>query len=181
MLQEEGPALGIIVNLPKYEAFSRHGLDMFPLRMKKSDKPSLEILGIPIDDQEFCSSFISKKHTKAKILLSLLEEVGIVDPQVALILLRLCGAFCKLVHLARAIPSTLTSKVFALIDDDIRMTFCRCSGVTCLIQHGNKLSLVQVEGALGVGHCPATHPQLSSPPYAHLVSVCGHLTICLKQ
>eukprot|EP00731_Ephydatia_muelleri_P004695 Em0002g871a len=72
---EEGPALGIIVNLPKCEAFSRHGLDMFPLRMKKSDKPSLEILGIPIDDQEFCSSFISKKHTKAKILLSLLEEM----------------------------------------------------------------------------------------------------------
>ena len=129
LLQEEGPALGIIANLPKCEAFSRHGLDMFPLRMKKSDKPSLEILGIPIGDQEFCSSFISKKHTKAKILLSLLEEVGIVDPQVALILLRLCGAFCKLVHLARATPSTLTSKVFALIDDDIRMTFCRCIGV----------------------------------------------------
>eukprot|EP00731_Ephydatia_muelleri_P009283 Em0004g1621a len=74
LLQEEGPALGIIVNLPKCEAFSRHGLDMFPLRMKKSDKPSLEILGIPIGNQEFCSSFISKKHTKAKILLSLLEE-----------------------------------------------------------------------------------------------------------
>ena len=129
LLQEEGPALGIIVNLPKCEAFSRHGLDMFPLRMKKSDKPSLEILGIPIGDQEFRSSFISKKHTKAKILLSLLEEVGIVDPQVALILLRLCGAFCKLVHLARATPSTLASKVFALIDDDIRMTFCRCIGV----------------------------------------------------
>ncbi|KAL5497570.1 hypothetical protein EMCRGX_G014066 [Ephydatia muelleri] len=122
LLQEEGPALGIIVNLPKCEAFSRHGLDMFPLRMKKSDKPSLEILGIPIGNQEFCSSFISKKHTKAKILLSLLEEVGIVDPQVALILLSLCKAFCKLVHLARATPSTLTSKVFALIDDDIRMT-----------------------------------------------------------
>ncbi|KAL5503093.1 hypothetical protein EMCRGX_G009995 [Ephydatia muelleri] len=81
LLQEEGPALGIIVNLPK-----------------------------------------------SKILLSLLEEVGIVDPQAALILLRLCGAFCKLVHLARATPSTLTSKVFALIDDDIRMTFCRCIG-----------------------------------------------------
>ncbi|KAL5509256.1 hypothetical protein EMCRGX_G004594 [Ephydatia muelleri] len=128
LLQEEGPALGIIVNLPKCEAFSRHGLDIFPLRMKNLTKPSLEILGIPIGDQEFCSSFISKKHTKAKILLSLLEEVGIVDPQVALILLRLCGAFCKLVHLARATPSTLTSKVFALINDDIRMTFCRCIG-----------------------------------------------------
>ena len=149
LLQEEGPALGIIVNLPKCEAFSRHGLDMFPLRMKKSDKPSLEILGIPIGDQEFCSSFISKKHTKAKILLSLLEEVGIVDPQVALILLRLCGAFCKLVHLARATPSTLTSKVFALIDDDIRMTFCRCIGVDMSDTAWQQAQLSPSRGGLG--------------------------------
>eukprot|EP00731_Ephydatia_muelleri_P010406 Em0005g992a len=149
LLQEEGPALGIIVNLPKCEAFSRHGLDMFPLRMKKSDKPSLEILGIPIGDQEFCSSFISKKHTKAKILLSLLEEVGIVDPQVALILLRLCGAFCKLVHLARATPSTLTSKVFALIDDDIRMTFCRCIGVDMSDTAWQQAQLSSSRGGLG--------------------------------
>ena len=89
----------------------------------------MEILGIPIGDQEFCSSFISKKHSKAKILLSQLEEVGVVDSQVALILLHLCGSICKLVHLARTTPSTLTSKAFALIDDDIRMSFCRCIGV----------------------------------------------------
>ena len=129
LLQEEGPALGIIINLPKCEVFSRHGLDMFPLNIKKSDKPNMEILGIPIGEQDFCSSFISKKHSKAKILLSQLEEVGVVDPQVALILLRLCGSICKLVHLARATPSTLTCKAFALIDDDIRMSFCRCIGV----------------------------------------------------
>ena len=123
------PCLGIIINLPKCEVFSRHGLDMFPLNIKKSDKPNMEILGIPIGEQDFCSSFISKKHSKAKILLSQLEEVGVVDPQVALILLRLCGSICKLVHLARATPSTLTCKAFALIDDDIRMSFCRCIGV----------------------------------------------------
>ena len=92
---------------------------------------------------------ISKKHTKAKILLSLLEEVGIVDPQVALILLRLCGAFCKLVHLARATPSTLTSKVFALIDDDIRMTFCRCIGVDMSDTAWQQAQLSPSRGGLG--------------------------------
>ena len=89
LLQEEGPALGIIINLPKCDVFSRHGLDMFPLGIKKSDKPNMEILGIHIEDQDFCSSFISKKkqnkHSKAKILLLQLEEVGVSDPQVALI------------------------------------------------------------------------------------------------
>ena len=50
----------------------------------------MEILGIPIGDQDFCSFFTSKQHCKAKVLLSQLEEVGIVDPpQVALILLHL--------------------------------------------------------------------------------------------
>ena len=73
--------------------------------------------------------YIKKKHSKAKILLLQLEEVGVSNPQVALILLCLCGAMCKLVHLARATPSTPTHKAFAPIDDDIRMTFCRCIGV----------------------------------------------------
>ena len=91
----EGPALGIVMMQPAYkcEMFSQHGLDMFPLGMKTSDKPHMEILGIPIGIQDFCLSFISKKHSKAKMLLSRLEEVGIVDPQVALTFLHLCVAF----------------------------------------------------------------------------------------
>ena len=51
--------------------------DMFPLSMKKSDKPHMEILGIPIGDQDF----YLQKHFKANVLLPQLEEVGIVDPQ----------------------------------------------------------------------------------------------------
>ena len=149
LLQKEGPALGIIINLPKCEVFSRHGLDMFPLNIKKSDKPNMEILGIPIGDLDFCSSFISKKHSKAKILLSQLEEVGVVDPQVALILLRLCGSICKLVHLAMATPSTLTCKAFALIDDDIRMSFCRCIDVDTSDTSWQQAQLSPSRGGLG--------------------------------
>ena len=77
-----------------------------------TEEPNVEILGIPIGDQEFCLSFISKKHSKAKMLLSHLEEVEIINSQVALTLLCLCGAFCKLVHLARATSPTLTSRVY---------------------------------------------------------------------
>ena len=42
-----------------------------------------------------------KKHVAVKQLLSRLEEVGAVDPQVAFTLLRIRGGFCKLIHLAR--------------------------------------------------------------------------------
>ena len=55
----------------------------------------MEILGIPIGDRNFVV-FWSPKNTKAKVLLSQLEEVGIVILQVALIFLCLCGAFCTL-------------------------------------------------------------------------------------
>ena len=39
-------------------------------------------------------------HTVANGLCSRLEDVGLVDPQVAFTLLRLCGGFCRLTHLA---------------------------------------------------------------------------------
>ena len=100
LLQVHGPALGLYVNLSKCEVFTHHNLDMFPSGMKAYDKPNIEILGVAIRDLDFCSSFISAKRMEARALLSQLEQVGMIDPQVALVLLRLCGGFCKLVHLA---------------------------------------------------------------------------------
>ena len=49
-------------------------------------------------------SFFAHKHADASMLLEQLEDVGAVDPQVALLLLRQCGGFCKLVHLASLLP-----------------------------------------------------------------------------
>ena len=47
--------------------------------------------------------------------------------------------------------------------------------LTHLIQFGSRLSLAQVEGALGFGHYLTTNQQHSSPLYAHLVLICVHL------
>ena len=100
LLQVHGPALGLLVNVSKCEVFSHHNLDVFPSGMKASDKPNIVILGVAIGDLDFCSSFISTKRMEARALLSKLEQVGVLDPQVALVLLCLCGGFSKLVHLA---------------------------------------------------------------------------------
>ena len=70
--------------------------------MKKSSVPNFEILGAPIGDIIFCAKFFAHKRADASMLLEQLEDVGAVDPQVALILLRQC--VCKLVHLARSPP-----------------------------------------------------------------------------
>ena len=61
--------------------------------MKSSHVPHLVLLGAPIGDYLFCGNYAASKRSEAMRLLSRLVEVGASDPQVALILLRLCGSY----------------------------------------------------------------------------------------
>ena len=82
---------------------------MFPSGMKVSHVPHLVILGAPIRNYLFCACYIASKRSEAMKLLLRLVEVACFDPQVALILLQMCGCYCKMVHLARATPPSLAS------------------------------------------------------------------------
>ena len=104
LLQQDGPSLGLFINVGKCEIYSCNHLEGFPEQIVKSNKACFVILGIPIGDAEFCASFISSKRVESKLLLDKLEEVGAIDPDVALILIHLCGGFCRLNHIARATP-----------------------------------------------------------------------------
>ena len=116
LLLELGPPLGLLVNIKKCEVFSSGSLAHFPVEMKQSSKHNLEILGIPIGDADFCSAVLERKRSEASFLLKRLEDVGQVDPRVALVFLRLCGGYCKLVHLARAIPPSFSQSVLQIFD-----------------------------------------------------------------
>ncbi|KAL5481959.1 hypothetical protein EMCRGX_G022235 [Ephydatia muelleri] len=87
--------------------------------MKQSGEPNLDILDVPIDNADFCSTFIFRKHVAVKQLLS--EEVGAVDPHVAFIILGVCVGFCKLVRLARTTPPLHTMKTFELFDENLTL------------------------------------------------------------
>ncbi|KAL5479845.1 hypothetical protein EMCRGX_G023434 [Ephydatia muelleri] len=139
-----------MVNVSKCEVFSHHNLDVFPSGMKASDKPNIVILGVAIGDLDFCSSFISTKRMEARALLSQLEQVGVLDPQVALVLLRLCGGFCKLVHLARSTPPSLSSQALSLFDNDIRRVFSECTGVDTSDTAWKQAQLSLSRGGLGL-------------------------------
>ena len=89
----------------------------------------MEILGSPIGDAVFCSQFVAKKHKGAMALLSAIERIGTIDPQVALILLRSCASFCKPVNITRATPPSLISSALESYDATIRHTFAECTGV----------------------------------------------------
>ena len=105
LLDSIGPSLGIFINMSKCELFCKGDISEFPPFMKFSHVPHLDLLGAPIGGYLFCGKYAASKRSEALKLLSRLVEVGASDPQVALILLCLCGSYCKLIHLARATPA----------------------------------------------------------------------------
>ena len=94
-----------------------------------SQEPNFEVLGAPIGDSIFCAKILAQRRAKAAKLLSHLVTVGSFDPQVALLLLRQCPGYCKLVHLAHSTPSSLISDGLALFDADVRRCFSECTGI----------------------------------------------------
>ena len=159
LLIELGPPLGRHVNIKKCEVFSSGCLSHFPMEMKQSSKPNLEILGIPIGDADFCSAVLNRKRSEAGVLLKRLDDVDQVDPQVALVLLRLCGGYCKHVHLARAVPPSFSQSVLQLFDQDVQKCFTSCTGVHPSIAAWKQAQLSLSRGGLGLRflshHAPA--------------------------
>ena len=58
-----------------------------------------------------------------------LVDVGAVDPQVALLLLRQCASFYKLVHLARSTPPAFISEALQFFDNDVHHCFSECTAI----------------------------------------------------
>ena len=127
--------------------------------MKQSHNLNIEIFGIPIGDKDFCSAFVSRKRLEARPLLERLEEVGAVDPQVALTLLRKCGRFFRLAHLVRATPSSLVMASLELFDEDVCRCFSSCTAVDTTGVAWQQAQLSLIRGGLGMRslscHSPA--------------------------
>ena len=117
--------------------------------------PNIVILGIPIGDKAFCSSFILEKHEEAKALLLKLEEVSAVS------LLRQCAGFCKLAHLARSTPPSQGSSALKTFDYDMRTAFTKCTAVDTSNQARQQAELSLGRGGLGMRslsrHSPAAY------------------------
>ena len=126
IIKELGP---LFIKDPKCELFSKCNLNSFPVQMKRSNTPNLVLLGAPIEDLIFCTKFIANLHSKIRGLLSRLQQIGPKDPQLAYLLLRSCGSFCKLVHLARSTPPSLVAEALNLFDSDIWRCFMECTSV----------------------------------------------------
>ena len=81
------------------------------------------------------------------------------DPQVALTLLRMCGRFIRLAHLARATPPSLVMASLELFDEDVRRCFSSCTAVDTTDVAWQQAQLSLIRGGLGMRslscHSPA--------------------------
>ena len=155
LLQDLGPSLGLHLNPSKCELFGQGDLSVFPSQMNKSCTPNLIILGAPIGEVAFCSSFIASKRAAASTLLSSLVKLGSCDPQIALILLRMCGGFTKLVHVARSTPPSLALDELHTFDEQVRCTFTECRAIDTTDSSWIQAQLSLSRGGLGL--CSLAH------------------------
>ena len=88
-----------------------------------------------------------------------------VDLQVAVTLLRMCGSFCRMVHIARVTPPSLASDALRSFDEEVQQCFALCTaiefpnGAWCQAQLGLKF------GGLGL------HPVLHHAAAAFIASL----------
>ena len=138
------------MNHEKCEVYSRNDITMLPSCIKSSNLPHFEILGAPFGDYLYCANFISSKHQQAARILSRLEGVARINPQVALLLLRICAGFCKLVHLAKITPPRLASESLLLFDDDVRHCLSSCAVIDIPDEAWKQAQLCLSFGDLGI-------------------------------
>ena len=100
----------------------------------------------------FCAKYIAQKRTDASKLLQQLAQVGSSDPHVAMLLLRQCGGFCRLIHLARTIPPSLAGDALSLFDDEMRQCFAECTAVDTPDFTWQQAQLSLSRGGLGLRH-----------------------------
>ena len=111
---------------------------------------------ITIGDLVFYAKIVAQNRAIALKLMNQLSEVGSVDPQVALLLQRQCGGFCKLVHLSRSTPSSLVFDALSLYSDDIRQCFTECTSVDTPDNAWQQAQLSRSRGGLGL-RCLSHH------------------------
>ena len=76
--------------------------------------------------------------------------MGSTDSQVALLLLCLCGGFCKLVHISRSTPPSLISDALSVFDADVRRCFTESTAIDTSQSTWQQTQLSLSRGGLGL-------------------------------
>ena len=108
-LKDACAAIGLKLNTDKCELIpmagaQAHIIQHFPSDMILRADGNFELLGGPIGSADFSNQHTQQRVDKAS---KLLQAIGALpDPQIALLLLRYCASFSKLVYSTRVVPHT---------------------------------------------------------------------------
>ena len=170
LLREEGPKIGLHLNVKKNEIWwpSRGETDPFPAEVERVPNEGVKLLGAPIGTEKFTTAFIKKKLTSLQQVCKMLTAVD--DAQIELGLFRGCLAYNKINHLLRTCPPVLLRSALRLFDTHFREMLATILRVPCLgddtWEHASLptrfagLGVTQtrtVAGAAFVGSCALTH------------------------
>ena len=149
VIQTVGPPLGMELNLSKNEIvkFTTQA-DCFPAEFKRFYR-NFELLGAPIGDEVHCTEFIVN-YTKKRVQHIMGALMLIQDPQVVHFLLRLCCAFCRVVHLTRTVPFHFAVSAWEFFDDAVVNACSKGLGVIFSPEALEQLALPFSRGGLGL-------------------------------
>ena len=77
-------------------------------------------------------------------------DVAAVDLQVAVSLLRMCGSFCRMVHIARVSPPSLATDALRSFDEEVKHCFVMCSAINVTNDAWSQAQLGLKFGGLGL-------------------------------
>jgi len=132
LLESEGPALGLHLNVEKTEIWwpNRASSDPFPAEVVRVDNSGVKLLGAPIGTREFTNDFVKKKLRALDDVCKVLREVN--NAQVEFALFRGCLAYNKINHLLRSCPPDLLQEALGKFDDHFQNMVAEILRTSCL-------------------------------------------------
>ena len=140
-------------------AGSQHTVDRhaFPSTFKFITTQCFELLGAPIGTDQFCQQHTRERTNKATKLLSAIGALP--DPQVALLLLRYCAGFSKLVYSSRIVPHHAHTDALRDFDLAVRLCFETFTNIDIDDNSWSQATLSTKQSGLGLRgtqqHCSA--------------------------
>jgi len=175
LIQEEGPRLGLHLNVQKNEIWwpNRAGDDPFPAGVVRVENTGVKLLGAPIGTREYTTKFVTKKLEALRKVCEKLEAVD--DAQIEFGLFRGCLAYNKINHLLRTCPPDVIGPAVKLFDDHFQEILEKILRVPCLPEavweHASLptrysgLGVTQTKTVAGpayIGSCALTHELVCS-------------------
>ena len=108
---------------------------------------------VVIDEHFFLQCILNHLFHKISLfraLLRALTDVSAVNLHVAISLLRMCGGYCKLMHLARTTSTSLCSDSLKFFDEELRLCFASCLAVDVPDTQWHQAQLCPKLGGLGL-------------------------------